>query len=311
MTSATITSSTASSTARQMLNKVPQVTLYFWVIKILATTVGETFADFLALRVSPLHGAANVMFEDKLTAKAELTLADYNDTVITAGLTRMMVLSGVVLLVVLLAQFKSRRYVPAIYWLAVVVMSVFGTLVTDNFVENYGITKLTMAIVFAVLLALTFSVWYASEKTLSIHSITTTKRESFYWLAILFTFALGTATGDYIAETTLIGYLRSALIFAGSIALIHAAHVAFSNRGTQVAHGGWDSSVLAFWAAYVITRPLGASIGDLLSQATDSDIVAERGLGLGTTVTSVLFLSVILAVVTFVSVTKKDATQEA
>ncbi len=294
----------AVPTARRILNKVPQVTLYFWVIKILATTVGETFADFLALRVSPLHGAASVMFEDKLTAKADLSVADYNDTVITAGLTRMMVLSGIVLAVVLFFQFKSRRYIPAIYWLAVVVMSVFGTLVTDNFVENYGITKLAMAIVFAGLLALTFAVWFASEKTLSIHSVTSTKREAFYWLAILFTFALGTAAGDYLAETSQIGYLRAASLFVGLIALIHAAHVAYGNRGR------WESSVLAFWAAYVITRPLGASIGDLLSQPKDSDVIAERGLGLGTTVTSLLFLSVILAVVTFVTVTRKDATPE-
>ncbi len=303
MTSVSIASETKALTPRAMLNKVPQVTLYFWVIKILATTVGETFADFLALHISPLRGAASVMFEDKLTARAELSTAEYNDTLITAGLTRMMIIAGIFLAVVLVFQFMARTYVPAIYWLAVVAMSVFGTLVTDNIVENYGVSKLTMAIVFAVLLAITFAVWFASEKTLSIHSITTVKREIFYWLTILFTFALGTAAGDYLAETTEMGYWKAALLFAGMIAAIYAAHVIFKKQNSKL-----DSSVLAFWAAYIITRPLGASIGDLLSQPKDSDVVAERGLGLGTTVTSLIFLSVILAVVVFMSVTKKDAT---
>jgi uncharacterized membrane-anchored protein len=246
---------------RAMLNKVPQVTLFFWVIKILATTVGETAADFLA-------------------------------TNLKLGLTNTTVLMGALLAGALFFQFKSRSYIAPIYWLAVVLMSIFGTLITDNMVDNFGISLWTSTAIFTVAMLGTFAVWYSSEKTLSIHSITTTKREVFYWLAILFTFALGTAAGDLVAEKLNLGYWKSAVTFAAIIGLIFAAHK-FLNL----------DAVLAFWMAYILTRPLGASIGDYLSQ--DKQI---GGLELGTTKTSVIFLAVILAVVTFVTVTKKDAT---
>lgn len=262
MTATTITSTAASSSnTRKMLNKVPQVTLFFWVIKILATTVGETAADFL-------------------------------NTKLKFGLTKTTLVMGAFLAIALLFQFRLRSYKPAIYWLAVVLMSVFGTLVTDNMVDNFHITLWTSTGVFLVLMLATFAAWYASEKTLSIHSITTTKREAFYWLTILFTFALGTASGDLVAEKLSLGYWKSALAFATIIILMYAAH---KKLGLN--------AVLAFWIAYIITRPLGASIGDYLSQDK-----AVGGLELGTTITSAIFLSVILAVVTFVSLTKKDAT---
>jgi uncharacterized membrane-anchored protein len=167
--------------AREMLNKVPQITLYFWVIKILATTVGETAADFLA---------TNLHF----------------------GLTKTTVVMGAFLAVALAFQFRLRAYKPAIYWLSVVLMSIFGTLVTDNMVDNFHITLWTSTAVFTVLMLGTFALWYRSERTLSIHSITTTKREAFYWLAILFTFALGTAAGDLVAERLHLGYWKSALM---------------------------------------------------------------------------------------------------
>lgn len=262
MTATTITSTAVSSSnTRKMLNKVPQVTLFFWVIKILATTVGETAADFL-------------------------------NTKLKFGLTKTTLVMGAFLAIALLFQFRLRSYKPAIYWLAVVLMSVFGTLVTDNMVDNFHITLWTSTGVFLVLMLATFAAWYASEKTLSIHSITTTKREAFYWLTILFTFALGTASGDLVAEKLSLGYWKSALAFATIIILMYAAH---KKLGLN--------AVLAFWIAYIITRPLGASIGDYLSQDK-----AVGGLELGTTITSAIFLSVILAVVTFVSLTKKDAT---
>jgi uncharacterized membrane-anchored protein len=261
MTQTTATLPGARSIGRTMLNKVPQITLFFWVIKILATTVGETAADFLA-------------------------------TNLKMGLTKTTFIMGALLAVVLFFQFKSRSYNPAIYWLAVVLMSIFGTLITDNMVDNYGISLWTSTAIFTVALAATFGAWYASEKTLSIHSIITSKREAFYWLTILFTFALGTAAGDLVAEKLNIGYWKSALIFAAVIGLMYAAQ---KYMGLN--------SVLAFWAAYIVTRPLGASIGDYLSQDK-----AIGGLELGTTVTSVIFLSVILVVVTFVAITKKDAT---
>ena len=169
-------------------------------------------------------------------------------------------------------------------------ISIVGTLITDNLTDNFGVSLVTTTIVFAVLLAATFAVWYASERTLSIHTIVTTRREAFYWLAVLFTFALGTAAGDLTAERLAIGYWQSALLFGALIAAVYVAHVRFALN-----------AILAFWIAYILTRPLGASIGDYLSQPR-----ADGGLGLGTTVTSVVFLLTILAVVVFLTITKRD-----
>jgi uncharacterized membrane-anchored protein len=174
----------------------------------------------------------------------------------------------------------------------VVFISVFGTLITDNLTDRFGVSLIISTIVFAIALAATFLAWYRSEHTLSIHSIVTTRREAFYWLAILFTFALGTAAGDLFAEKLALGFWVSAVIFAGVIAVITAAYY-------------WMAldAVLAFWLAYILTRPLGASIGDGLSQPK-----ADGGLGLGTTGTSYLFLGCILVLVVFLSVTKRDQT---
>ncbi|MCO7218387.1 hypothetical protein [Klenkia sp. PcliD-1-E] len=254
-----MTNSPASSTGRALLNKVPEVTIWFWVIKILATTVGETAADYL------------------------------NGT-LGFGLTGTTVVVGALFLVVLGFQFKARRYVPPLYWATVVLISVVGTLVTDNLTDNAGVPLPVTTALFSVALAITFGAWYASEKTLSIHSIVTRRREAFYWLAILFTFALGTAAGDLIAEKLGAGYWLSALLFAALIGAVAASHLVFK-----------ANAVLTFWIAYVLTRPLGASLGDGLSQAK-----ADGGLGLGTTVTSILFLVTILAVVSYLAVSKRD-----
>jgi uncharacterized membrane-anchored protein len=248
-------------TTRQMLNKVPEVTFYFWVIKIMCTTVGETAADYL------------------------------NDN-LGFGLTWTTVVTGVLLIALLAVQFKLDHYVPPIYWLAVVFISVFGTLITDNLTDRFGVSLWISTIVFTIALAATFAVWYRSEHTLSIHSIVTTRREGFYWLAILFTFALGTAAGDLFAEKLSLGFGVSALIFAAAIAAIAAAH-----------YWGGLNAVLAFWLAYILTRPLGASIGDGLSQSSK-----DGGLGLGTTGTSYLFLGCILALVIFLTITRRDQT---
>jgi uncharacterized membrane-anchored protein len=180
--------------------------------------------------------------------------------------------------------------VPAIYWLVVVVLSIVGTLITDNLTDKYNVALETTTAIFAVALAATFITWYLVERTLSIHSITTVKREGFYWTAILFTFALGTAAGDLVAEKLNVGYWQSALLFAGLIGLVALATFRFGMN-----------AVLGFWAAYVLTRPLGASIGDYLSQPKDAG-----GLGLGTTVTTVIFLAAILIVVVYLSLTKVD-----
>jgi uncharacterized membrane-anchored protein len=253
------TDSAVRRDTRQMLNKVPEVTIYFWIIKVLCTTVGETAADFL------------------------------NDN-LNLGLTNTTYIMASLLIATLVFQFRTRRYVPGIYWLAVVLISVVGTLITDNMVDNFGVSLVASTSIFAVALAIAFAVWYSSEKTLSIHSITTTKREAFYWLAILFTFALGTAAGDLVAEKLSVGYWQSALLFAAAIGVVAVAGLKLGMN-----------AVLAFWIAYILTRPLGASIGDYLSQAR-----ADGGLALGTTGTSALFLAAILVVVIYLSLTKVD-----
>ncbi|MEA2718426.1 MAG: hypothetical protein QOJ39_290 [Candidatus Eremiobacteraeota bacterium] len=246
-----------------MLNKVPQITLVFWVIKILATTVGETAADFLNTRMGfGLNGTSLVM--------------------------------SALFVIALVVQLTRRRYIPAIYCTVVVLVSIVGTLISDNLVDKLGVPLWTTSVVFALALTVVFATWWRSERTLSVHSIRTTKRELFYWAAILFTFALGTSAGDFLAETSGLGYGLAALTFAGMIALTALAYYAFKING-----------VLAFWIAYVLTRPLGASMGDLLSQTRH-----DGGLGLGTTATSAIFLTVIVAMVAFLTITRKDFVPE-
>ena len=254
-----------TSLGRRMLNKVPEVTLFFWVIKIMCTTVGETAADYLN---------ENLGF----------------------GLSNTTYVTGALLAVLLLWQFRLRRYVPGVYWSVVVVISVFGTLITDNMTDRYNVPLTTSTPIFAVILAIVFGVWYAVERTLSIHTIVTTRREAFYWLAILFTFALGTAAGDLVAEQFTLGYGVSILIFGSIIAAIAFAHYVLK----------WNP-VLTFWLAYIMTRPLGASIGDFMSQSSHR----YGGLGLGTTGTSYLFLGCILALVTYLTISKRDRTPAA
>jgi uncharacterized membrane-anchored protein len=262
MTSTVQTATSRTWSGREMLNKVPEVTLFFWVIKILCTTVGETAADHL------------------------------NDN-LGFGLTNTTYFTGALLAVVLLVQFRLRRYVPAVYWLAVVVISVFGTLITDNLSDNYNVPLTTTTPICAAILAIVFAVWYGFERTLSIHTIVTTRREAFYWLAILFTFALGTAAGDLVAEKADLGYAVSIAIFGAAIAAVAFAHYVLNMN-----------AVLSFWLAYILTRPLGASIGDEMSQNSHK----YGGLGLGTTGTSYIFLACILALVTYLSITKRDQT---
>jgi len=247
------------SSVRVMLNKVPEITLFFWIIKILCTTVGETGADFL-------------------------------NTKLNLGLDGVTVIIGAMLAVTLIVQFKFKKYVPGIYWLAVVLISIVGTLITDNLTDSLGVPLTITTAIFTVTLSIVFAVWYKKEKTLSIHTIITTRREAFYWLAILFTFALGTAAGDLLAETINLGYLLSAIIFGVLIASVAISHFVFK-----------VNAIVAFWIAYILTRPLGASIGDYLSQDVDSG-----GLGLGTVITSMIFLATILATVIYLTVTKKD-----
>jgi uncharacterized membrane-anchored protein len=252
-----------NSLPRTMMNKVPEVTIYFWLIKILCTTVGETAADYL---------------------NTNLGFGLTNTTWVAAG----------ILAVLLTVQFSLRRYVAGIYWSVVVVISVLGTLITDNLTDHLNVSLTATTPIFAAILALVFGTWYAVERTLSIHTIVTRRREAFYWLTILFNFALGTAAGDLTAEKLSLGYAPSVVLFAGVIAAIAIAHVRFRLN-----------PILAFWLAYIMTRPLGASIGDEMSQS-DPDF---GGLGLGTTATSYLFLGLILALVAYLTVTGSDRTE--
>ncbi|MEU1513906.1 hypothetical protein ABZ490_17385 [Streptomyces sp. NPDC005811] len=242
-------------------NKVPEVTVYFWIIKVLCTTVGETVADLLS-------------------EKAGL------------GLTGVSLLMSALLAAVLVVQFRTAGYRAGVYWPVVALISVVGTLISDNLTDRMGVPLERSTTVFAVVLVVVFVVWFRRERTLSIHSIDTVPREAFYWLAVLFTFALGTAAGDLVSERMDLGYRVSALLFALALAAVAVARFAL----------GLDA-VWSFWIAYVLTRPLGASVGDYLSQPA-----GDGGLGLGTVVTSAVFLAVILGLVVYLSVTRKDVT---
>jgi len=237
-----------------VFNRVPKVTADFWLIKLMAVTMGETAADYINVQLG-------------------------------LGLTLTSLIMSGVLAAALVWQFSQRRYVPAPYWLGVVLISVVGTLVTDNLVDTFGVPLLVTTIGFSIALAATFIVWFMSERTLSIHSIFTTRREAFYWLAILFTFALGTAAGDLVAEQFSLGYLATGILFGMIIASLAIGYFFL----------GLDP-ILGFWLVYILTRPLGASFGDLLSQPHQ-----YGGLGLGTIITSAVFLAVIAGIVAYMS----------
>ncbi len=242
------------SNLSHLLNKVPEITIWFWVIKILCTTVGETFADYI------------------------------NET-LGFGLTGTTLVMSIGLVAALIWQFKVKRYFPFVYWLVVVLVSVVGTLITDNLTDRFNVSLKLSTGIFTVLLACIFLLWLKVEGTMSIHSIRTNRRELFYWLSILCTFALGTAAGDLISEQFSLGYAVAVGLFALAIALVVIGHYVFKLN-----------AIVAFWAAYILTRPLGGSVGDYLSQ-----VKADGGLGLGTTTTSVVFLLAILGIVGFLT----------
>ena len=246
--------SISHSSSTPALNRVPRVTVDFWLIKLMAVTMGETAADYLAVNLG-------------------------------LGLTATSLIMAAVLIGALVLQFRQKRYVPWAYWLAVVLVSIVGTLVTDNLVDNFGVSLVTTTIFFTLGLMATFAVWYLTEKTLSIHSILTTRREAWYWLAILFTFALGTAAGDLVAEHFGLGYLSAGILFGLIIASLAVGYFFL----------GLDA-ILGFWLAYILTRPLGASFGDLLSQPAE-----YGGMGFGTIITSAMFLAAIVVIVAYMS----------
>jgi len=269
--------STKGSLLTDLHIKVPAVTAFFWIIKVLATTVGETLADFLNSSLSD-----------------HLNLSD------SQGLTYTSLIVTALTVLVLIAQFRASKYVPAIYWTLVILISIAGTLITDNLTDNFGVALQTTTVIFSFCLAVTFFAWHHVEGTLSIHSIRTPRRETFYWLTILFTFALGTAAGDLVNEKWATGYGKGLLLFGGLIFVV------------AIAYRFGLNAVLSFWAVYVLTRPLGASLGDLLIQPK---VVVEDGafpgLGIPKPLVNIVFAVVIVALVGYLTVSKTDQiTQE-
>lgn len=248
--------------ARQLFSvrsvqRVPEITVFFWLIKGLSTAMGESTSDFMVHAMPPI-AAVLVGF---------------------AGFTTAMVI-----------QFRMRRYVAWAYWLAVVMVGVFGTMVADVLHVGFDVPYLMSAALFAVTLAAIFLVWRRVEGTLSIHSIDSSRREMFYWLAVVATFAFGTAVGDLSAVTLHLGYFVSALLFAVAIAIPAVGFARFR----------W-SAIFAFWLAYVLTRPLGASVADWLGKP-----VPEGGTGVGSGLVALTLTLMIAGLVVYLSNTRQD-----
>lgn len=243
--------------ARHAMSKVPEVTVYFWITKVLTTGMGETTSDFLAHQLNPI---------------------------IAVGL------AGIVLAAALVLQFKARQYVPWIYWTAVVMVSVFGTMAADILHVGLGVPYFASTTFFVIVLAVIFAVWYASEKTLSIHSIHTRRRELFYWATVMATFALGTAAGDLTAVSMHLGYFSSGVMFAVLFALPALLYRLFGLN-----------EIFSFWFAYVVTRPFGASFADWMGVSK-----ARGGLALGTGPVSLVLAAVIAGFVCYLAVSRKD-----
>jgi uncharacterized membrane-anchored protein len=237
--------------------KVPEITLLFWVIKLLTTAMGEATSDFLVFEIDPVIAV---------------------------------ILGAIGLAIAMALQLLVRRYVPAIYWLAVAMVAVFGTMGADVVHIGLGIPYAVSSVFFALCLAVIFAVWYATERTLSIHSIYTPRRELFYWATVMATFALGTAAGDMTASTMGLGYFTSGVMFGILFALPALGYRLFRLN-----------PILAFWTAYVLTRPFGASFADWAGKAQNLS-----GLGLGTGEVSVVLTIVIVILVGYLTVTRKD-----
>jgi uncharacterized membrane-anchored protein len=235
--------------------KVPQITLIFWVLKLLTTGMGEAISDFMGQHSVPVAAAVGLL-----------------------GLA-----------FALWLQFRSAEYRAAVYWFAVMMVAVFGTMAADGIHDGAGIPYAATTPLFAAIVAATFLVWYRSEGTLSIHSINTRRREAFYWTAVLGTFALGTAAGDLTAYSLNLGFWASATLFAVVFAVPALAWWRLNLN-----------PIVAFWAAYVVTRPLGASFADGFSKPTNG------GLGLGDGTVSAIALVIFIALVAYVAVTKRD-----
>ena len=245
---------------KRAMRKVPEVTIYFWIIKLLTTAMGESTSDYLVYHINPYIAVA---------------------------------LGGIGLVTSLLLQLLVRRYVAWIYWLAVVMVAIFGTMTADVMHVVLGIPYYVSTVFFAVVLAVIFIVWYRSEKTLSIHSINTPRRELFYWATVIATFALGTAAGDLTAATFGLGYFASGVLFA---ILFAAPALAYRLFGLN--------EIVAFWFAYIMTRPLGASFADWFGKPI------LGGLGLGDEKVALVLTILIIGFVAYLTITRKDIKDE-
>jgi len=245
------------------LNRVAGLTLFFWIVKILSTTVGETAADFVSVNMN-------------------------------LGLVGTTLLMGVITIGATLWNFKAKKYFAPAYWFLIVMMSIEGTLITDILVDQFSISLISLIILFSVLLATGFYLWYKAEGTLSIHKINNDKRESFYWLIVLTTFALGTAVGDTVSEYLSFGYFNSLILF--SAIFLVAGGLFFA----KIIDG-----VTSFWIAFIVTRPIGASLGDLFIQTP-----ADGGLGISAGTINITFFTIIIAIVVYLTISKMDVLTE-
>jgi uncharacterized membrane-anchored protein len=238
--------------------KVPaRIAAIFWAIKLLTTAFGESTSDYLVHNVNPYLAVAG----------------------------------GFIVFVIAMAlQLRADRYVPWVYWLAVAMVAVFGTMAADVLHVEFGVPYILSSILFAVLLAAVFWAWSRAEPTLSIHSITTVRRELFYWAAVLATFAMGTALGDLAAYTFKLGFLSAGIVFAVLFALPGLAY-----------YGLRINAILAFWASYVMTRPLGASFADWTGKSRDTG-----GIGVGDGTIAFILVALIAAGVTYLTVSRAD-----
>jgi len=250
-----------NSLTKQTLRKVPEITLVFWLAKLLTTAMGESTSDFFVFKFNPYIA-------------------------VTAG--------GILLVLCLIWQFSMNRYKPAIYWLTVAMVAVFGSMAADVLHVQFGIPYIITTLFFAICLFIVFVVWYLTEKSLSIHTINTRRRELFYWLTVLATFALGTAAGDMTANTLGLGYFTSGLLFAGIMVIPILGYFVFGL-----------SEVIAFWFAYIITRPLGASFADWMGKPK-----SVGGLGWGDGKVSIILSVLIIVIVLFMIYDKRETKKE-
>ncbi len=257
-----------ASPVRSIVTKVPEVTAYFWTIKVLTTALGESASDYLVFHMNP-----------------ELAV----------GLGFLAFVAAMVL------QFRAKKYVPWVYWLAALMVAVFGTMAADVVHVVLGVPYLDSVVFFTLALGLLFTFWYLSERTLSIHSIHTRRREMFYWATVLATFALGTATGDLTASTFGWGYLGSGFVFAGIIAAIALSHQAMGALLGRAHRHFSRNAVFAFWLAYVFTRPLGASFADWMGKPP-----SIGGLGWGDGAASLLLFVPMAVLVAVLQKTHRD-----